>query len=46
MQCPNAPYVTIEAAVDAAQPGDAVKVCPGTYVEQVTASPPGICKHH
>jgi len=34
-QCPNAPYQTIQAAVDAAQPGDAVKVCPGTYAEQV-----------
>src|SRR5690348_10790932 len=27
---------TIQAAVTAASPGDHIKVCPGTYVEQVT----------
>lgn len=34
--CPNAEYATIQAAVNAATPGDAIKVCRGTYVEQVT----------
>jgi hypothetical protein len=29
-------YVTIQAAVNAANPGDTVKVCPGLYQEQVT----------
>jgi parallel beta-helix repeat protein len=33
--CPNANYPTIQAAVSASGPGDTVKVCPGTYPEQV-----------
>jgi len=38
--CPNAEYPTIQSAVAAATPGDKIKVCRGTYVEQVTI-PPG-----
>jgi parallel beta-helix repeat protein len=34
--CPNAEYLTIQAAVTAAAPGSSIKVCPGTYIEQVT----------
>jgi len=35
--CGNAPgYPTIQAAVNVASAGDTVKVCPGTYVENVT----------
>ena len=34
-QCPNAQYTTIQSAVDAAGQNDTVKVCPGTYSEQV-----------
>jgi parallel beta-helix repeat protein len=33
--CPNANFPTIQAAVDASGPNDTVKVCPGTYAEQV-----------
>jgi parallel beta-helix repeat protein len=35
-QCPDAQYTSIQAAVDDAGPGDRIKVCPGTYQEQVT----------
>jgi hypothetical protein len=35
LDCPNADFQTIQEAVDAAQPGAMIKVCPGTYVEQV-----------
>ena len=34
--CPNAEFPTIQAAVDAAGPGARIKVCRGTYPEQVT----------
>jgi parallel beta-helix repeat protein len=34
--CANGGYATIQAAVNAASAGDKVKVCPGTYTEQVT----------
>jgi parallel beta-helix repeat protein len=33
--CSAASYTTIQAAVNASGPGDTVKVCPGTYMEQV-----------
>src|SRR4029079_18845770 len=36
LDCPNWEYPTIQSAVNAAQPGDMIKVCPGPYVEQVT----------
>ena len=34
-QCPNAQFTSIQAAVAAADQNDTVKVCPGTYTEQV-----------
>jgi hypothetical protein len=34
--CPNAQFTSIQAAVDAALPGSTIKVCRGTYLEQVT----------
>jgi hypothetical protein len=34
-QCPDAQYTTIQSAVTAAQRGDTIVVCPGTYTEQV-----------
>jgi hypothetical protein len=33
--CDDAGYSTVQAAVDAASPGDVVNVCPGTYTENV-----------
>jgi hypothetical protein len=36
LDCPNAQYISIQAAVDDALPGDKIKVCRGTYIEQVT----------
>jgi nitrous oxidase accessory protein NosD len=38
VQCPTATFTTIQSAVDAASSGDTIRVCPGTYVEQVTIS--------
>src|SRR5919197_6030927 len=35
MQCPNATFTSINAAVAAAAPGDTIKVCPGIYRENV-----------
>ena len=37
--CPDAAFTSIQAAVDAAGPGDQIKVCPGTYQEQVRIGP-------
>jgi hypothetical protein len=31
--CPAAPYTSIQAAVDAAAPGDTVAICAGNYIE-------------
>ncbi|MDX6402224.1 MAG: hypothetical protein QOF27_2830 [Gaiellaceae bacterium] len=39
LDCPNAQFTSIKAAVMAAGPGDSVKVCPGTYIEQVVIGP-------
>jgi hypothetical protein len=36
MSCRIAGYATIQAAVSAANAGDTIKVCPGTYAETVT----------
>ena len=36
LDCPNREYATIQSAVDAAMPGDKIKVCRGVYIEQVT----------
>jgi hypothetical protein len=35
LQCPNAGFTSIQAAVDASGPGDQIKVCSGNYSEQV-----------
>jgi nitrous oxidase accessory protein NosD len=36
LDCPNAQFTTIQSAVNAAVPGDKIKVCRGVYMEQVT----------
>jgi len=38
--CKGATYPTINAAVAAANPGDTIKVCPGTYPENVAVNKP------
>src|SRR5689334_15954876 len=40
VQCPDAQFSSIEAAVQAAAPGDTVLVCPDTYDESVTIDKP------
>lgn len=35
VQCPTAAFTSIQAAVTAAAPGAEIRVCPGTYTEQV-----------
>src|SRR3984957_19471944 len=35
-QCPTAEFSTIQSAIDAASPGQQIRVCAGTYAEQVT----------
>ena len=38
VQCPMAQFTTIQDAVSHATPGDVIRVCPGTYVEQIVIS--------
>jgi Periplasmic copper-binding protein (NosD) len=40
VQCGNAGYASIQAAVDAAQPGDLIRVCPDLYTETVVVDKP------
>src|SRR5919202_2721701 len=42
VQCPDAQFTSIEAAVQSAAPGDTVQVCAGTYRETVTIDKPGL----
>lgn len=37
-QCPTASYMTIQSAINAANPGDTIKVCDGTYIEDVNVN--------
>jgi pectin methylesterase-like acyl-CoA thioesterase len=38
--CPGAQFSTIQAAVNAASPGTVIRICPGTYPEQVSIKKP------
>lgn len=40
LECPNAAFTRIQDAVDAAAPGSQIRVCKGTYAEQVSISKP------
>src|ERR1700676_3465112 len=40
VQCPNAGFTSIQAAVNAATAGDRINVCPGSYREQVRVNKP------
>lgn len=40
VECPNAGFTHIQDAVNAATPGASIRVCKGTYVEQVTINKP------
>ena len=39
-ECPDAQFSTIQAAVDAASPGTVIRICRGTYPEQVHINKP------
>ena len=43
-ECPGAGFTSIQAAVNASNAGDSVRVCPGTYTERVTIT--GITKNN
>jgi len=36
VQCPSATFTSIQAAIYAASPGSVIRVCPGTYPEQLS----------
>jgi parallel beta-helix repeat protein len=40
VECANADFTSIQAAVDAAQPGDLIRVCPDLYAESVVVDKP------
>ncbi len=45
MERPNAAFTSIQAAINAASPGDRINVCEGTYAEQLVLDKPGHQDH-
>ena len=45
-QCANAEFTSIQAAVDAARPGDLIRVCPDLYTETVVVDKPLTLRGH
>ena len=42
VECPNTAFTSIQAAINAASPGDRINVCEGTYAEQLVLDKPDI----
>ena len=42
ISCSNAGYATIQAAINAANAGDTINVCPGSYLENININKPNL----
>lgn len=41
--CPHAQFTPITAAMNAAEPGDVIEICPALYSEQLVITKPWLC---